>query len=217
MSVADVGCGMTPDVLAHAFDPFFTTKPLGEGTGLGLSMIYGFAKQAGGAATLESSEGVGTSVRLYLPRYDGEPEAVQELAPVAGLGAATARQAVVVVVEDDANVRDMVRECLVELGMQVMTAANGEEGLELVRSTPGMNLLVTDVGLPGLNGRQLADAARAAHPGLRVLLMTGYAESAATDRGFLANGIELIVKPFSLEVLGERVKHMLESAAGPQR
>ncbi|QVQ28106.1 PAS domain S-box protein [Achromobacter deleyi] len=217
VAVVDMGCGMTPDVLAHAFDPFFTTKPLGEGTGLGLSMIYGFAKQAGGAATLESSVGVGTSVRLYLPRYDGEPEAAQELAAVGGLGAATAKPAVVVVVEDDANVREMVRECLVELGMQVVTAANGEAGLELVRSTPGMNLLVTDVGLPGLNGRQLADAARAAHPGLRVLLMTGYAESAASDRGFLESGIELIVKPFSLEVLGDRVKRMLETVAGPQR
>ncbi|KRC79253.1 ATPase [Achromobacter sp. Root83] len=217
VSVSDVGCGMTPDVLAHAFDPFFTTKPLGEGTGLGLSMIYGFAKQAGGAATLESAVGVGTSVRLHLPRYDGAPHPAQERMPIAGPEAGVATQAVVVVVEDDTNVREMVRECLDELGMRVLTAANGEAGLDLVMSTSDMNLLVTDVGLPGLNGRQLADAARAAHPGLRVLMMTGYAESAAIDQGFVKDGMELIVKPFSLEVLGERVKRMVEASVGPPR
>ncbi|MFY0479773.1 PAS domain-containing protein [Achromobacter marplatensis] len=209
VSVTDEGCGMPPDVLAHAFDPFFTTKPLGEGTGLGLSMIYGFAKQAGGVATLESEVGKGTTVKLLLPRYDGAPDAAarHELAaqPVSGVG----QPSVVVLVEDDANVRDMVRECLVDLGMHVLTAADGEAGLELVLGTAGIDLLVTDVGLPALNGRQLADAARAAHPGLKVLMMTGYAESAAHDRGFLEHGMELIVKPFSLDALGERVQRML--------
>ena len=209
VSVTDEGCGMAPDVLAHAFDPFFTTKPLGEGTGLGLSMIYGFAKQAGGVATLESEVGKGTTVRLLLPRYDGAPDATarHELTaqPVSDVG----QPSVVVLVEDDANVRDMVRECLVDLGMHVLTAADGEAGLELVLGTAGIDLLVTDVGLPALNGRQLADAARAAHPGLKVLMMTGYAESAAHDRGFLEHGMELIVKPFSLDALGERVQRML--------
>ncbi|HCW16898.1 MAG TPA: ATPase, partial [Achromobacter sp.] len=209
VSITDEGCGMAPDVLAHAFDPFFTTKPLGEGTGLGLSMIYGFAKQAGGVATLESEVGKGTTVRLLLPRYDGAPDATtrHELTaqPVSGVG----QPSVVVLVEDDANVRDMVRECLADLGMHVLTAADGEAGLELVLGTAGIDLLVTDVGLPALNGRQLADAARAAHPGLRVLMMTGYAESAAHDRGFLEHGMELIVKPFSLDALGERVQRML--------
>lgn len=221
VSVSDVGCGMTPDVLAHAFDPFYTTKPQGQGTGLGLSMIYGFAKQAGGVVTLKSAVGVGTSVRLYLPRYEGAPDVAQEAAPAAGPQTGIARPAVVVVVEDDANVREMVRECLAELGMKVLTAADGEAGLDLVLSTPSVSLLVTDVGLPGLNGRQLADAARAAHPGLRVLLMTGYAESAASNRGFLEHGMELIVKPFSLDVLGQRVQRMLAAsaaeAAGPQQ
>jgi len=209
VSITDEGCGMAPDVLAHAFDPFFTTKPLGEGTGLGLSMIYGFAKQAGGVTTLESEVGKGTTVRLLLPRYDGAPDATtrHELTaqPVSGVG----QPSVVVLVEDDANVRDMVRECLADLGMHVLTAADGEAGLELVLGTAGIDLLVTDVGLPALNGRQLADAARAAHPGLRVLMMTGYAESAAHDRGFLEHGMELIVKPFSLDALGERVQRML--------
>ncbi|WP_454674195.1 PAS domain S-box protein [Achromobacter pestifer] len=217
VSVTDVGCGMPPDVLAHAFDPFFTTKPLGEGTGLGLSMIYGFAKQAGGMATLESAEGQGTTVRLFLPRYDGMPDTAQRQEAAAPHSAGVGRPSVVVLVEDDANVRDMVHECLVELGMQVLTASDGEAGLELVLATAGIDLLVTDVGLPALNGRQLADAARAAHPGLKVLLMTGYAESASHDRGFLASGMELIVKPFSLDALGERVQHMLATPheAGP--
>ncbi|MEN4920400.1 GAF domain-containing protein [Achromobacter spanius] len=217
VTVADVGCGMTPDVLAHAFDPFFTTKPLGEGTGLGLSMTYGFAKQAGGAAAIDSAAGVGTAVKIYLPRYEGGDALSQELKPAAEPQAATARQSVIVVVEDDLNVREMVRESLLEMGMQVLTAADGQAGLDLVNSTPAMSLLITDVGLPGLNGRQLADAARAAHPGLRVLLMTGYAESAASSDGFLEEGMELIVKPFSLDALEGRVRRMLEAGVGPQR
>ncbi|WP_447919881.1 PAS domain-containing protein [Achromobacter aegrifaciens] len=212
VSVADVGCGMTPDVLAHAFDPFFTTKPLGQGTGLGLSMIYGFARQAGGAANLESAVDVGTTVRLFLPRYDGAPEIVQRGELPASSVPGAARKEVVLVVEDDANVREMVRECLVELGLEVLTADDGEAGLELVQSERGIDLLVTDVGLPGLNGRQLADAARTARPGLRVLLMTGYAESAARDQGFLEQGLELIVKPFQLDKLSERVQRMLDTA-----
>lgn len=209
VSVTDVGCGMPPDVLAHAFDPFFTTKPLGEGTGLGLSMIYGFAKQAGGMAMLESVVGKGTTVRLFLPKYDGEPDATARQEPDAQHSPGVGQPSVVVLVEDDANVRDMVHECLAELGMQVLTASDGEAGLELVLATAGIDLLVSDVGLPALNGRQLADAARAAHPGLKVLLMTGYAESAMHDRGFLESGMELIVKPFSLDALGERVQRML--------
>ncbi|CAB3833114.1 Sensor histidine kinase RcsC [Achromobacter anxifer] len=214
VAVQDAGCGMTPDVLAHAFDPFYTTKPLGQGTGLGLSMIYGFAKQAGGAAGLESAVDVGTTVRLFLPRYDGLPESAPhgELAPAAAPGAA--RKEAVLVVEDDANVREMVRECLAELGLEVLTAEDGEAGLELVQSDRGIDLLVTDVGLPGINGRQLADAARVARPGLRVLLMTGYAESAARSQGFLEQGLELIVKPFQLDKLSDRVQRMLDT--GPR-
>ncbi|MGY6272260.1 PAS domain-containing protein [Achromobacter denitrificans] len=214
VSVSDGGCGMTPDVLAHAFDPFYTTKPLGEGTGLGLSMIYGFARQAGGVATLESALGVGTTVRLFLPRHEGALERAPGQAAAPAPPPDLMRKAVVVVVEDDANVRDMVHECLAERGLQVHTAADGEAGLELALSTRDIDLLVTDVGLPGLNGRQLADAARAAYPGLKVLLMTGYAGDAVRDRDFLEDGIELIVKPFSLEALGERVQRMLDGAAG---
>ncbi|HEY9273510.1 GAF domain-containing protein [Achromobacter sp.] len=214
VAVTDVGCGMPPDVLAHAFDPFFTTKPMGQGTGLGLSMIYGFAKQAGGAAGLESTVDVGTTVRLFLPRHDGAPESVQNGERPAVAAAGAARKEVVLVVEDDANVREMVCECLAELGLDVLAAADGEAGLELLQSARGIDLLVTDVGLPGLNGRQLADAARVTRPGLRVLLMTGYAESAARGQGFLGQGLELIVKPFRLDKLSERVQGMLDSAPG---
>jgi CheY-like chemotaxis protein len=214
VSVTDVGCGMPPDVLAHAFDPFFTTKPLGQGTGLGLSMIYGFARQAGGAASLESTVDVGTTVRLFLPRYDGAPESVQDGGRPAAATPGAARKEVVLVVEDDANVREMVRECLAELGLEVLTAVDGEAGLDLLQSARGIDLLITDVGLPGLNGRQLADAARVARPGLRVLLMTGYAESAARGQVFLEQGLELIVKPFQLDKLTERVQGMLDSAPG---
>lgn len=210
--VTDAGCGMSPDVLAHAFDPFFTTKPLGEGTGLGLSMIYGFAKQAGGVVTLESKVKVGTSVRIFLPRHQGTAAGATTPAPAAGARHGAARQAVVLVVEDEANVREMVCESLAELGMRVLAAGDGDAGLEQLRGAASLDLLVTDVGLPGLNGRQLADAARAIHPGLKVLLMTGYAESAARGSGFLDSGMALIVKPFALDVLAERVQRMLEPA-----
>ena len=212
--VTDAGCGMSPDVLAHAFDPFFTTKPLGEGTGLGLSMIYGFAKQAGGIVTLESKVRQGTSVRIFLPRHEGQAAsaAAPTSASAAGARPGVARQAVVLVVEDDANVREMVRESLAELGLRVLTANDGDAGLEQLRNAATLDLLVTDVGLPGLNGRQLADAARATRPDLKVLLMTGYAESAARGSGFLGSGMELIVKPFALDALAERVQRMLEPA-----
>lgn len=212
LRVTDVGCGMTPDVLAHAFDPFFTTKPLGQGTGLGLSMIYGFAKQAGGIVTLESEVGAGTSVSIFLPRFEGVTIAPAASAPTAGPLAGGARQAVVMVVEDEANVREMVCECLAELGMRVLAAEDGDTGLERLRANADIDLLISDVGLPGLNGRQLADAARATHPGLKVLLMTGYAESAARGSGFLDTGMELIVKPFALDALAQRVQRMLESS-----
>lgn len=206
--VADVGCGMTPDVLAHAFDPFFTTKPLGEGTGLGLSMIYGFTKQAGGVVTIDSEVGVGTAVRVFLPRHAGPPLA--DAPATTGAEPRHARtEAVVVVVEDDINVREMVRESLVELGLRVLTAIDGDEGLRIVAGTATLDLLVTDVGLPGLNGRQLADAARLHHPGLPVLFMTGYAGSAAKDPQFLGQGMEIIVKPFPLDLLTQRVSTML--------
>ena len=208
--VSDQGCGMAPEVLARVFEPFFTTKPLGEGTGLGLSMIYGFARQAGGLVAMESTPAVGTLVKLCLPRYLGNApteshDAGHDAADAGGLPA----EAVIVLVEDDTNVREMVRECLVGLQLRVVAAPDGEAGARLLAETPKVDLLLTDVGLPGLNGRQLADVARESHPGLNVLFMTGYAENVVDGSEFQGEGLEVIMKPFSLGELIRRIRKML--------
>jgi PAS domain S-box-containing protein len=208
--VTDTGTGMPPDVLSRAFDPFFTTKPVGQGTGLGLSMVYGFARQSEGYAKIYSEQGDGTTIKLYLPRYRGEAgkEVAHDLDVVEDMR--THEGEVVVVVEDEQSVRDLVVEVLNELGYQAVEATDGVEGLKLVQSLPRIDLLVTDVGLPGLNGRQLADAARQGRPELKVLFMTGYAENAAVSRGFLDKGMALITKPFPVQTLAARVQMMIE-------
>ena len=208
ISVSDTGEGMTPDVVARAFEPFFTTKPIGQGTGLGLSMIYGFARQSEGHAQIYSELGMGTTVRLYLPRHSGDAGATE-----AGGGPsqdASAREGeTVLVVEDEAVVRGLVVEVLSDLGYRVLEATDGQEGLAVLTSDARIDLLVTDIGLPGVNGRQLADAGRLHRPGLKVLFMTGYAETAAIASGFLAPGMALITKPFALEMLATRVREIL--------
>ncbi|OZI43586.1 ATPase [Bordetella genomosp. 5] len=209
LSVIDTGVGMPPDVVAQAFDPFFTTKPLGEGTGLGLSMIYGFAQQAGGVATIQSAPGRGTTVTIFLPRYDGVVTEVPPDVFDASVGPVGDPHAVVALVEDDAGVREMVRASLEQLQVRVITAADGEAGRNMVCNAPRVDVLLTDVGLPGLNGRQLADAARITHPHVKIILMTGYAENAARGKGFLDEGMELIVKPFHMEELTQRVSRVL--------
>ncbi|MBB5693109.1 PAS domain S-box protein [Muricoccus pecuniae] len=215
ISVSDTGTGMTPDVIERAFEPFFTTKPIGQGTGLGLSMIYGFARQSEGTVRIRSAPGEGTTVTLLLPRFEGEGEAAEEAAPPAeaprAAGAplrATEEGEVVLVVEDEPAVRDLVVEVLSELGYRAIQASDGPSGLRILETRERVDLLVTDVGLPGLNGRQLADAARAGRPGLRVLFMTGYAENAAI-RGFLEPGMELVTKPFSTDALAQRIRAMI--------
>ncbi|WP_395943376.1 PAS domain S-box protein [Brevundimonas sp.] len=208
--VTDTGVGMPPDVVEKAFEPFFTTKPLGEGTGLGLSMIYGFTRQSEGYARIYSELGKGTTVKLYLPRYHGAmagPEAGALPAPAPS----SLTHEVVLVVEDEVAVRGLVVDVLQELGYQAVEAPDGLEGLRLVQSDMAIDLLVTDIGLPGLNGRQLADAARAARPGLRVLFMTGYAENAALAGGFLEPGMEMITKPFAIEALAKRIRDMIDA------
>ncbi|MBO9353830.1 GAF domain-containing protein [Bordetella petrii] len=214
--VTDQGCGMSPEVLARAFEPFFTTKPLGEGTGLGLSMIYGFARQAGGLITMDSTPGQGTTVRLYLPRYEGASAGLaREPRPDAAAPEALPAEAVIVLVEDDTNVREMVRESLAGLQLRVLAASDGEAGVRLLADTPRVDLLLTDVGLPGLNGRRLADIARESRPGLNVLFMTGYAENVVDGSEFQGEGLEVILKPFSLGELIRRVRRMLnQSEAG---
>jgi signal transduction histidine kinase/CheY-like chemotaxis protein len=208
ITVADTGEGMTPDVLAKAFDPFFTTKPIGQGTGLGLSMIYGFARQSKGHVKLESEPGRGTTAHLYLPRHAGEPAAPEPLPRLAEMERSGEGE-VILVVEDEAVVRSLVVEVLRGLGYRTLEAADGAQALDILQSPARVDLLVTDVGLPVLNGRQLYDAAVLRRPGLRVLFMTGYAENASLSGGVLLPGMELITKPFPMEKLAEKIVKML--------
>lgn len=212
---------MTPDVLAHAFEPFFTTKPDGQGTGLGLSQIFGFMHQSAGVVLLESDVGVGTSVHLHLPRFRGD-QAARPKSLVGAQPAATIRTAVgtVLLVEDEPIIRELAATALREIGYQVLEARNAHEGLiTLQRSLdrPWVDLLVTDVGLPGgLNGRQLAETARELLPALPVLFITGYAGNPDTAAGHaqLASGMEVLSKPFDLEVLAQRVRALIERDGG---
>jgi PAS domain S-box-containing protein len=209
--VTDTGTGMPPDVVARAFDPFFTTKPMGQGTGLGLSMIYGFARQSGGHARIYSEVGQGTTMRLYLPRHrgaaeEGEAEDIQAEPPRACEGET------VLVVDDEPTIRMLVTEVLEELGYAAMEAADGAAALQLLEAPGRIDLLITDVGLPGgMNGRQVADAAREMRPGLRVLFITGYAENAVVGNGLLEPGTHVLTKPFAMEVLAARIKTIIES------
>ncbi len=214
LCVSDTGTGMTPEVMAKAFDPFFTTKPIGQGTGLGLSMIYGFVQQSGGQVRIHSELGQGTTVCLYLPRHLGEPEDTDAPADLAQ--APRARQGeTVLVVDDEATVRMLVADVLGELGYTVVEAEDGAAGLEVLRSDARLDLLITDVGLPGgLNGRQVADAARALRPGLRVLFITGYAETAVLSHGYLEPGMHVLTKPFAMEALAGRIKELTNEKRG---
>ncbi len=211
LRVSDTGCGMTPDVLARAFDPFFTTKPIGQGTGLGLSMIHGFVQQTGGCVQLRSEKGQGTTVAIYLPRHLGVAilEAEDD-EPIVLADAATS--AVVLVVEDEPPVRMVVVDVLADLGYAVLEAGDGRSGLHILDSIAHIDLLLTDVGLPGgMNGRQLADAARQQRPDLKVLFMTGYAENSGANSRLLEEGMQIMTKPFTIDTLAARVHGMITS------
>ncbi|WP_375463311.1 PAS domain-containing protein [uncultured Methylobacterium sp.] len=207
--VTDTGTGMSPNVAAKAFDPFFTTKPLGQGTGLGLSMIYGFVKQSDGHAKIYSEVGSGTTIKIYLPRHRGAP-AAEGTAPGVAPSLRAERGETVLVVEDEAVVRDLIVEVLGELGYRALEAIDGPAGLRIVESQARIDLMVSDVGLPGLNGRQLADRARLVRPGLKVLFITGYAENAMFGNGGLEPGMQMITKPFPVEVLASRIREIIE-------
>jgi len=208
LSVSDTGVGMEPEVMARAFDPFFTTKPLGQGTGLGLSMIYGFVQQSGGYVNLYSEPGHGTQVTIYLPRHLGVVIDAEVDAPVSLLGKATG--AVVLVVEDEPPVRMVVVDVLSDLGYTVLEASDGRAGLHIVESMARVDLLLTDVGLPGgMNGRQLADASRQRRPDLKVLFMTGYADRVAVSDRLLDSGMQVMTKPFALDALAARVQGIM--------
>jgi PAS domain S-box-containing protein len=207
LSVSDSGSGMSPEVIARVFDPFFTTKPLGQGTGLGLSMVFGFARQSGGDVTIYSELGRGTTVRLYLPRHVGDE--AEDAAPLDVADTPTGAGEAVLVVEDDPSVRPVVIELLGELGYQAIEASSSEEALEVLRSPRRLDLMVSDVGLPGLNGRQLAELARELRPDLPVLFMTGYAAGAARRSEFLGAGMEMISKPFAMDALAQKIGEMI--------
>jgi nitrogen-specific signal transduction histidine kinase/CheY-like chemotaxis protein len=209
LCVSDTGTGMTPEVIARAFDPFFTTKPLGMGTGLGLSMIYGFVQQSGGQVRIYSEVGQGTMVCLYLPRHVGatQPDETPAPTPVASRAG---HNEIVLVVDDEPTIRVLVGEVLQDLGYTAIEAQDGAQALTVLRSGTRIDLLITDVGLPGgMNGRQVADAALVLRPGLKVLFITGYAENAVLSHGHLDPGMHVLTKPFSLETLGRRIEELL--------
>jgi PAS domain S-box-containing protein len=208
--VTDTGAGMSPEVMDKVFEPFFTTKPIGQGTGLGLSMLYGFAKQTGGHVKIYSEEGQGTTFRLYLPRWRG---GLQPEAPPSD-GASNARSQAgetVLVVEDEPAIRMLVVETLVDLGYTAVEAGDGPSGLRILDTEERIDLLITDVGLPGMNGRQLAEAARQMRPALKVLFITGYAHNAAVGNGMLDQGMEILTKPFAVDALAAKIRGMIEA------
>ncbi|KPF78907.1 hypothetical protein IP78_10125 [Brevundimonas sp. AAP58] len=209
LSVADTGSGMTPDVVAKAFDPFFTTKPIGHGTGLGLSMIHGFMRQSGGQVRIETEPGQGTTLTLALPRWQGVADPAE--APEAEADADAGQGETVLVIDDEETVRMLVVEVLEDAGYAVLQAADGPAGLAILNSDARIDLLVSDVGLPGgMNGRQVADAARVARPDLKVLFITGYAENAVVAGDTLEPGMAVMTKPFQVSALGARIREMIE-------
>ncbi len=197
---------MSPEVVERAFEPFFTTKPIGQGTGLGLSMIYGFAKQSGGLARIESEPGRGARISLLLPR--SQTAATEAAAtPVPAQRLHMSASGTVLVVDDEPSVRMLVSEALADLGYSAIEAADAASGLKVLESDVAVDLLITDVGLPGgMNGRQMADAARLSRPQLKVLFITGYAEKAAIGSGQLEAGMHVLSKPFAMETLAARIR-----------
>ncbi|MET0373246.1 MAG: ATP-binding protein, partial [Rhizorhabdus sp.] len=205
VTVTDTGTGISSDLLDKVFEPFFTTKPIGQGTGLGLSMVYGFAQQNGGHVAIDSTPGRGTAVSIYLPAAErpGVQEQHTALAMPEGDGQC------VLVVEDDPSVRLLIRDVLEEVGYAAIEAGDGASAIPILASERMIDLMISDVGLPGMNGRQLADMARAHRPELPILFVTGYAENAAIRADFLGENMAMITKPFSLDELGQKIGKML--------
>ena len=209
-------CGMTAEVKAKAFDPFFTTKDIGHGTGLGLSQVYGFVKQSRGHIKIYSELGEGTSVKIYLPRYYAEKEK-QDAEPVQIVARGTQHETILVV-EDDEDVRSYTIDTLRELGYQVLDAPNGHTALQLLEHHPEIDVLFTDIGLPGkMNGRRLAEEARKRRTTMRVLFTTAYARNAIVHDGRLDPGVELLPKPFTQAALAEKLRDILDAKSGPAR
>ncbi len=210
VAVSDSGTGMPPEVVERIFEPFFTTKPIGKGTGLGMSMIYGFMQQSGGHITVDSTPGQGTTVSLFMPVvHDAPTEKEAANAQPVSLGAGQS----ILVVEDDAQVRMLVTVVLEELGYTAEVVEDADGAIPILASSKKIDLLITDVGLPGLNGRQLAEIARQSRPALPVLFMTGYAEKAQERSAFLDNGMAMIAKPFLLDAFSEAVRRSMSAPA----
>ncbi len=207
--VTNTGTGIPKNIADRIFDPFFTTKPIGQGTGLGLSMIHGFVRQSGGQVRVYSEPGHGTTMCLYLPRYVGEPADDERLLPgeIQELGAGEP----VLVIDDEPTVRMLIVDILEEAGYTALEAEDGPSALKVLQSGTKVALLITDVGLPGgLNGRQVADAARDLQPGLKVLFITGYAENAAISGGHLDPGMAVMTKPFVMTELANKITEMID-------
>jgi PAS domain S-box-containing protein len=216
LAVSDTGLGMSPEVKAKAFDPFFTTKEIGQGTGLGLSQVYGFVKQSRGHVNIYSEVGEGTTVKIYLPRYHSEPDEEEE--PDMQRVARGRRSERVLVVEDDGDVRSYTTESLRELGYSVLEAPHARAALQLLDVHRDIAVLFTDVGLAGgVNGRQLAEEALKRNPSLKILFTSGYARNAIVHEGRLDPGVELLTKPFTQAALGAKVRDILDARATPAR
>ncbi|KPW52729.1 hypothetical protein ALO95_200429 [Pseudomonas syringae pv. antirrhini] len=208
LEVTDTGVGMTPDVLTKVFEPFYTTKPIGQGTGLGLSMVYDSMRQAKGAVQIISQPGSGTSVQLYMPCLGGDVGISEgEVNREAPLGEGE----IDLVVEDEAVVRSLIVEVLCDLGYHACEAAADQEAIPILESRQRIDLMISDVGLPGMNGRQLADIAQLRRPGLKVLLATGHADGSNVD-GYLASNMEIITKPFAIDILANKIREMLDTS-----
>ncbi|TIU50744.1 MAG: response regulator [Mesorhizobium sp.] len=208
IAVTDTGAGMSPEVIAKAFEPFFTTKPANKGTGLGLSQVFGFVKQSGGHVKIYSEPGEGTTIKIYLPRFFG-PE---EPASPTGRGKSAAKVTeTILVVEDDARVRAATTDVMRELGYTVIHAAGGPEALEKLAATPSIALLFTDIVMPVMNGRKLAEEALARQPGLKVVFTTGFTRNAVVHNGVLDHDVHFLAKPFTIEQLAAKLRDVLDS------
>jgi CheY-like chemotaxis protein len=207
LTVSDTGTGMKPDVMARAFDPFFTTKGVGQGSGLGLSQVYGFVKQSGGHITLSSEAGAGTTVTLYLPRGETRRESGQDALPSALTAKARER---ILVVEDEPVVREVTTQILEGMGYRVVCAGDATEAMAVVEAGEHLDMIVTDVGLPGINGVQLVEQVLRRRPGIKILFVTGYGQNGIIDGADLPAGAGLLNKPFNTATLGGKVHEILD-------
>ena len=209
IAVSDEGTGMSPEIMERAIDPFFTTKPVGKGTGLGLSQVYGFVKQSKGHLKLYSEIGHGTAVKIYLPRYYGSEQPVDGAAVLREPERRGTQSGVILVVEDEDRIREVTTEALRELGYTVFHAASGKQALQILERRPEIGLLFTDIVMPDMNGRRLAEAALKLRPNLKVLYTTGYTRNAVVHNGVLDPGVNFIAKPFTVDQLGQKLREVL--------